>query len=159
MSTADRKRGGALVGAMAALEGWQSELVMDFRLWCDGPAGQVRVWNRVARALGHGSLRADLEVFERLITTIGTYSYRPLVRRDLACTCICSDEAVFLHLVDVASEGDLREASKIASLLVTASHAEGVALMAAQVGDMAKAVSRAEPSKASRSDSNVVRLH
>ena len=83
-----------------------------------------------------------MQQFETLLTCLCSHARRPLVRHGLGCDCIGSDEAVLQTLVREAARGDLAEASMIASLLVPASHAEMVAIYAAQVGQAMKEMSR-----------------
>ncbi|MEM0947270.1 MAG: hypothetical protein AAGK37_07685 [Pseudomonadota bacterium] len=159
MTGSRKAHGAALVGTLNTLEAWQAEFILDFRMWCDGPAGQNAVWNKFATARRTQTAHEDLRMFEELIGTISAQAHRKLVRRDVSCACICSDEAIFLHLVDIASSGDLHEAAKVASLLVAAAHAERIALLAAHVGGAARDVARFDPPKPNPPDTNVVRLH
>ncbi|MEL6679916.1 MAG: hypothetical protein AAFQ51_14505 [Pseudomonadota bacterium] len=128
------RRGGAPVSVLTRLEPWEAELILNLRLWFSGPDGQALVWTSYRRALPGPVARAELQAFERLLRLVTDHAHRTLVRRDVACTCVGSDEAVFAHLVSVASAGDLTEASLIATLLVRAAHAEHAALLAGQVG-------------------------
>ncbi|MFP7674452.1 hypothetical protein ACG74X_13975 [Marivita sp. S0852] len=127
-------RGAAAVGQLTEVTAWEAELILNLRLWQDGPNGQTLVWNSYATAFGQKDGRAELLRFERLIAMIDTHMVRPMVRHGVACRCIGSDEAVFANMVRFASDGDLHEASLIATLLVWPAFAEHLALLSAEVG-------------------------
>ena len=154
------QRGTAKVGVLSAMEPWETELILNLRLWCSGPDGQTKVWNCLAAALPRGAAHDEMHAFERLIDILARYAHRPLMHHDVACACVGADEALFAHLVGLASGGDLHEASQVACLLVTAAQAEPVALLAAQVGATAKTLAgRHRHGPGHRHPDNVVRLH
>ncbi|MEL6643751.1 MAG: hypothetical protein AAFQ79_07445 [Pseudomonadota bacterium] len=157
-------RGAALVGTLSSLSAWEAAAVIHLRLWCSGPAGQVSVWNRYAKCFGPKRAQAEMRAFEGFVHLLASNAHRPLVRKALGCRCICADEAVFLHLVKTATDGDLHEAAGAAALMVRAAHAEQAALLAAEVGQSVKAISRNAPQAAAIGDpvaatDNIVRLH
>ena len=135
-------RGAAAVGQLTDVSAWEAELILNMRLWQDGPRGQEQVWNAYATAFGPDAGRAELRTFERLLCLIDTDMLRPLVRHSVACRCIGSDEAVFANMVRFATHGDLHEASLVASLLVRPAFAELIAIQAAQVGTAVSELTR-----------------
>lgn len=160
MTPEHHKRGGATIGALSTLDEWEAFLVRELRLWCAGPEGKAEVWNGFAVSLPRGTAAAEMRVFEDLIGTMSAYSRRPLVRHELHCDCLGADEAVFLHIVKSASNGELHDAAMVAALVVLPAHAERVALMAAQVGASTQLISASLGAHHDYdSPHNVVRLH
>lgn len=137
--------GSAVVGRLTNVPPWEAELILSMRLWMDSLEGQEKVGTGFARCFGTAGGRAEIRQFERLLTALCAYARRPLVRHGLGCDCIGSDEAVLQTLVREAARGDLAEAAMVASLLVPASQAEHVALMAAQVGLAMQCIARQSP--------------
>ena len=135
-------RGAAVVGQLTEVMPWEAELILNLRLWQDGATGQSQVWTAYANAFGAAKARVHMRSFERLLWMIETNMLRPLVRHGVACRCIGSDEAVFANMVRFASEGELHEASLIATLLVRPAHAEQVALLAGEVGAATRELAR-----------------
>ena len=134
MSMFDHRRGGAALGALSHMEIWEATLVMNLRLWCDGPNGQSQVWNEYRRAMPPKVADKSLREFETLMRLLTECSHRALVRHDIACNCVGADECIFLHLVRTASEGHLTDAALISTLLIGAAHAERAAILAGEVG-------------------------
>lgn len=134
--------GNAVVGRLTEVAPWEADLIMSMRLWMENADGQRDVWNSYARCYGSTEGHAKMQQFETLLMCLCSHARRPLVRHGLGCDCIGSDEAVLQTLVREAARGDLAEASMIASLLVPASHAEMIAIYAAQVGQTMKEMSR-----------------
>lgn len=158
MMSPEERRGGASVAVLSSFEVWEAILVVNLRLWSSGSRGQASVWNSYANGLPKSRAAAELRSFEMLIDTLASHAHRPLVRHELGCTCVGSDEATFVHLVATASGGDIAEAAKIASLMVTAGHAEHVALLAGQVGAAVREICAHCVTEEALPD-NVVRLH
>ena len=138
MTGPDHATGGTPVAQMHRLPRWEAQMLMNFRLWCDGPEGQQDVWNEYRCALPYPEARCACRHLEMLILEIGRHAHRPLVRHQVGCACVGSDEAVFLNLLRTASKGNRRDASLIATLLVGATHAHDVAVLADQVGSCAR---------------------
>lgn len=137
--------GSSIVGRLTDIPPWEAELILSMRLWMDSHEGQAEVGKGFTRCFGPAGGRAEIRQFERLLTALCAYARRPLVRHGLGCVCIGSDEAVLQTFVREATRGDLAEAAMIASLIVPASHAEHVALMAAQVGMAMQCMARRAP--------------
>lgn len=127
-------RGAALVGQLSEISPWEAELILNMRLWMDGPRGQAQVWSSYASVFGPEKGRRHLQGFERLLHIIDTHMLRPMVRHGVACRCVGSDEAVFANMVRLASAGELQDASLIATLMVRPAYAEHIALLAGEVG-------------------------
>lgn len=153
------RRGGAAIGVLSAMEPWEAEAIVDLRLWCDGPQGQQLVWTTFSRHLPQESAQDEMRAFERLVSIITKNAHRPLVRHEVNCSCAGSDECVFAHLIGTASDGYLSDASLIASLLVSPSQAEQVALLAGQVGCALRKISARATSPVERVPDNIVHLH
>ena len=153
MTQANHKPGAAVVGSLCDVAPWEAELILTVRLWLSGPDGQAEVWNNFARFYGAAEARNEMRCLELLLGSLCTYGRRPLACHGFGCLCIGSDEAILRTLVDEAARGDLSEAALIASLMVPASHAEKVALMAARVGRMMQELTRFAP----RSEPNHIR--
>ncbi len=130
--------GAAPVRAMASLEPWEAQFLRLVRLWFDGIHGQEQVWRAMTRTFPPPMAREEMARFERLLRTLNEHAHRTLVHHDVGCRCVGSDEAICCHLVSLASGGRLHEAAQVACLLVTAAHAEPVAILAAHVGTAAR---------------------
>lgn len=126
--------GAVAVATIQTLAPWEATLLLNLRLWLDGPEGQREVWTEYAESFSGASAHQPMRRFERLLNIIGTHASRPLVRRGVLCACVGSDERVFVHLVSTASAGHLDEAAKIATLLVGAEWAQSLAELAQKVG-------------------------
>lgn len=153
-------RGAAAVGQLTEVMPWEAELILNMRLWQDGVAGQTQVWNAYARTFGAEDARRKLKSFERLLWVIDANMLRPMVRHVVTCPCIGSDEAVFTNMVRLASDGDLHEASLIATLLVRPAQAEQVALLAGEVGTATRDLARGHnTSRTARVTPRPMRMH
>lgn len=159
MNEGFQTHGSAAVTVMNRLEGWEANLVRNLRLWCDGPLGRSKVCNEYARAYGAPVAREKVQAFETLVRTITKHASRPLVRHEVGCSCVGSDECIYLNLIKTAAAGHLNDAALIATLLAGPAHAEAIALLAGQVGEGAKRVSYSHGVKKSTHVTNVTRLH
>ncbi len=130
----ETESGAAVVGQLTNLPAWEAELILSLRFWMDGPEGRQQVWSSFSRCFGSIEGRRHLRLFEGLLGSLCGHARRPLVRHGPGCSCIGSDEAVFVTLVREAARGDIAEAALIASLMVPAGQAELIALRAAEVG-------------------------
>ena len=145
-------RGGATIGVLNTLESWESFIVLNLRLWCDGADGQAQVWAQYRATLPIGEAKAQCATFETLVRTITSMAQRPLVRHDVACACVGADEGIFLHLIRTASDGHLNDAALIATLLAGPAQA-------GQVGACARRMHSKDTPPYAREYSNVVHLH
>lgn len=152
-------RGAAAVGQLTEVSPWEAELILNMRLWQDGPTGQTQVWTIYAETFGQAEGRQHLHSFERLLGLIDANMLRPLVRHGVACRCIGSDEAVFANMVRFASDGELHEASLIATLLVRPSHAEHVAVLAGEVGTVVRILARGHNAARDALNHAPIRVH
>lgn len=158
--TADHHaRGGAALGVLNRMDAWEANLVLNLRLWCEGPQGQAQVWNEYRKSLSGGAAHNACRNFEGLLNILTDNAYRPLVRHDVGCSCIGADECIFLQLVKTASEGHLNDAALIATLIAGPAHAEHIALLAGEVGACAREIHPDHPDLPTSAGSNVVRLH
>lgn len=131
-------RGAVAVGVLNALSAWEANLILNLRLWCDGPQGQAQVWTEYRSMLDGLTAQRECRAFERLLREVISAAYRPLVRHDVGCVCIGADESVFANLVRAAADGHMRDAALIATLIVGPDQAEDIAQLAAKVGHCAR---------------------
>ncbi|MEL7213164.1 MAG: hypothetical protein AAGK92_10910 [Pseudomonadota bacterium] len=152
-------RGGAAVASLKSMRPSEARIVRNLRLWCEGPDGQAQVWIHYRTSFPGPRARVECKAFEMLLQIVISTAHRPLVRHEVACTCVGSDECIFLHLVNTAGHGHLRDAALIATLLVGPQYAEHVAGLAAQVGKGALSFDEDTPHLSTNTTGNVVRLH
>ena len=158
-------RGGAPVAVLNRLDAWEANLVLNLRLWCEGPRGRGYVWSDYSQSFPNGVAESELQSFEELLRLLVSLSMRPLVRHCVGCACVGSDEGVFLHLVRTASDGHLNDAALIASMMVGPARAEQIAMLAGQVGDAARRMRSGaagpsdEKTEPATFGANVIRLH
>lgn len=134
MSNAHHARGGAAVAALNRMDEWEANLVLNLRLWCEGPVGKSQARKDYSNVFPAPEADRAWQDFENLVKKIIRTASRPLVRHEVGCNCVGSDECVFVHLVRTASDGHLNDAALIATLLSGPAHAEHIALMAGEVG-------------------------
>ncbi len=118
MNAMTPNRGSAPVGYVTDLGPIEASAVHYLRLWCDGPDGQTQVWNDFATALGPANGRNAVKSFEALCDLCVRHGRRPLMRHQVACTCLGSDESCFANFVGYASEGEREDALLVATTLV-----------------------------------------
>lgn len=159
MSAAHHARGGASIAALNRMEAWEANLVLNLRLWCDGPTGQRQARADYADAFPIVEADRAWAMFDRLLTRIIGTAFRPLVRHEVGCNCVGADECVFVHLVRTASDGHLNDAALIATLLSGPAHAEHIAILAGEVGSALRRIHRKSKPHAPAATADVVRLH
>ncbi|MEM9580542.1 MAG: hypothetical protein AAF891_07620 [Pseudomonadota bacterium] len=159
MTASHPSRGGATVSALSHMEAWESSLILNLRLWCEGPQGQSQIWRDYHRSLPKQQAHEMCAAFETLMRTLIDCAYRPLVRHDVSCACVGSDECVFVNLVRVASDGHLNDAALISTLLAGPAQAEHIAILAGRVGECSRQIHEQISEFSSALPKNVVRLH
>jgi len=159
MTSAHHERGGATVAALNRMDAWEAALVLNLRLWSEGPVGQMHVRGEFDRALDQANAKRAWEDFDSLLRRIVASASRPMVRHEVGCNCVGSDECVFAHLVGTASAGHLNDAALIATLLVGPAHAEHIAILAGEVGQCARRIHRHHPALPTEDTQKAVRLH
>lgn len=159
MTPEHSERGAAAVAVLSNMDPWEANLVLNLRLWCDGSRGQSQVWNEYRKALPGEHATHACQAFETLVHTIVSSAHRPLVRHQVGCSCVGADEAVFVNLVRMASEGHLNDAALVATLLMGPARAEHVAILAGQVGTCARKISQQTLQSLPQTAATVVRLH
>ena len=127
-------RGGFAAAVLRLMDAWEANLVLNLRLWCDGPKGQAAVWNEYRKLCSGRQAQAECRAFEHLLNTLIDNSYRPLVRHKVGCACVGVDESIFVNLVRTASAGHLTDAALIATLIAGPAKAEHIAVLAGEVG-------------------------
>lgn len=132
--------GAAAIGVLNQMRPWEANLVLNLRLWCDGPEGQAQVEAEFCTCLGGDAACREYETFQALVGSLLAAAYRPLIRHEVGCACLGSDEGIFLNLVRTAADGHLRDAALIATLLAGPAHAEQIAMLAARVGTCARKI-------------------
>ncbi|WP_299546389.1 hypothetical protein [uncultured Tateyamaria sp.] len=156
MSGAHHTRGGAAVAALNRMDDWEANLVLNLRLWCEGPTGKSQARKDYSSVFPEPEADRAWRTFEDLLNKIVLTAARPLVRHEVGCNCVGSDECVFVHLVRTASDGHLNDAALIATLLSGPAHAEHIAIMAGEVGSAIRRIHKPIPPAVAP---NVVRLH
>ncbi|APX14081.1 hypothetical protein [Tateyamaria omphalii] len=160
MTASNQARGGATVNVLNRMEAWEAHLILNLRLWCEGPTGQHHARQDYLNALPAPEAERAWAAFQRLTRKILCTAPRPLVRHDVGCNCVGSDECVFVHLVRTASDGHLNDAALIATLLTGPAYAEHIALMAGEVGSTLRHIHDRQAQSFSPANApNVVRLH
>lgn len=128
------QRGGRAVCHLSDLEPIEAAAVFYLRLWCNGPDAQAEVWSDFATSLGLQRGRAALSSFERLCDLYTRHARRPLLRHDVRCACVGSDEACFANFIATATEGEHEDATMLACLMVRVDVAPMAVGLAQQVG-------------------------
>ncbi len=128
------QRGNRPVCHLSDLEPIEAAAVLYLRLWCDGPEAQADVWNDFATSLGPHRGRAALSNFERLCDLCTRHARRPLLRHDVRCACVGSDEACFANFIATAVGGEHEDAMMLACLMMRADVAPIAVGLAQQVG-------------------------
>ncbi|MEP0503549.1 MAG: hypothetical protein ABJD13_03580 [Paracoccaceae bacterium] len=159
MNSVHHARGGAAVAALNKMDVWEANLILNLRLWCDGPEGQAQARKDYLDAFPQSEADRAWADFENLLKTIFVTSLRPLVRHEVGCNCVGSDECVFANLVRTASDGHLNDAALIATLLSGPSHAEHIAILAGEVGSTIRSIHRKSAPVSPATAPKVVRLH
>ncbi len=153
------QRGGGTVANLKDLDRWEATLVMNLRLWCEGPSGKSAVCRHYAQSMESKDASLEVAAFETLLNTIVAFAHRPMVRHGVECTCVGSDECIFVNLVRTASEGHINDAALISTLLTGPAQAERIALLAGQVGTCVRRLHETSPKIPTRTGSNVIRFH
>lgn len=160
MMSADMARGGASVGVLTKMDPWEADCILNLRILCDGIDGRNTVYQSLVRELGTVDGVEAFENLSSLVSFLCRNAHRALVRHDVTCSSVGADEAVFCHIVRMASAGHLNDAALAATLLVGAAHAEQVALLAGEVGQAHRNAARAaQKTIQTAPTTNVVRLH
>ena len=159
MSAAYHARGGAAVAALNHMDAWEANLILNLRLWCEGPQGQEQARQDYTQAFPQSEADRAWTNFESLLKTVFVTALRPLVRHEAGCNCVGSDECVFANLVRTASDGHLNDAALIATLLSGPAHAEHIAILAGEVGSAIRSIHRKTSPISPANAPTAVRLH
>lgn len=141
------------------MDRWEAALVLNLRLWCEGPSGKSAVCRNYAQGMKSEDASLEVAAFETLLNTIIAFSHRPMVRHEVDCSCVGSDECIFLNLVRTASDGHINDAALISTLLAGPAQAERIALLAGQVGECVRRLHNDARTAPIPIGSNVVRFH
>jgi len=152
-------RGGETIASLRSMEPWQSELIVLLRTWCSGPEGPSDVMDKLRVNLSHSEAVDAYRAAGRLLQKVSETTYRPLVRHGISCPCVGADEALLVHLVRLASDGQLQDAALMAGLLSGPSHAEHIGILAGELGEILRRNVSAEKTIRKTHDANVVHLH
>jgi hypothetical protein len=134
MSLADLRRGAAPVGMVTDLPPLEAGAVRYLRLWCGDKPSRDRVALDFAAALGPAAGAHACSTLAGLCDLCARYGRRPLMRHSQDCRCLGADESCLAHLVASAAEGSRDDAMLLASLLVRADMAMGLATLAEELG-------------------------
>ena len=97
-------------------------------------AAQARVEHDFRRCLGASDGHRALMALADLCSLCARHCRRPILRHDVRCRCLGSDEACFANFVAAAATGDHEDAMLIATLLVRADMAPSLTGLAATLG-------------------------
>lgn len=159
MRPEDQARGGAAVALLTSMEAWEAKLVLNLRLWCDGPDGQAQVWKEYREVLPCANAHDAYRQFELLLSTLARNAHRPLVTNTVEGASDGSDACILVNLVRFALDGHLNDAALVATLIVGPSSAEHVALLAGEVGTRARRIGAQSLSSKTKTGPDVIRLH
>jgi hypothetical protein len=134
MSAQPRGAGGAPVGHLSDLPPLERMVVLCLRLWTAGAAGRDAVRGDLAARHGAPTGPRLFAALAELIDTTVRHARRPLLCHAPDCPCAGADEAVIARFVALAAEGAREDAILIATLLVRADLALGLAALAEEVG-------------------------
>lgn len=152
MNDNNTSRGGASVGYLSNLSDIEHLAVRYLRLWCDGAAGKHQVEHDFHLALGVGHGTRATHCLADICELCTQHGRRPLVRHQISCRCLGADESCFANFVSAAAEGQHEDAALIATLLVRADYAIGLADLAREFGLALKRISpQSLPKSRSRS--------
>jgi len=159
MTSEHHRRGGVALAALDHMEAWEANLVLNLRLWCEGPNGQRHAKQDYAETLPEAEVERAWASFEQLVRKVLGTAHRPLIRHEVGCNCVGSDECIFVHLIRTASDGHLNDAALIATLLSGPAHAEHIAILAGEVGDTIRRVHRKTTALSPADTDLMARLH
>ncbi|WP_108885448.1 hypothetical protein [Pseudoprimorskyibacter insulae] len=151
--------GGVAVGSLDHLAGWEATLVTQLRCWCDGDQGRTTVFDTFARCFDPNEAERAFAAFEALVTTLMLHAHRPLVRHSVQCSCLGADESVFIHFIRLAEAGQFNDATLVATLMIGATYAEHLTLIAGEVGHTARQMSQYISTPISRACPSAALLH
>lgn len=134
MSAAPRGAGGAPVGRLEDLPPLERMVVLCLRLWSSGSPGREAVRGDLLARHGRAAGQRLHDNLAALIDTTVRHARRPLLCHAPDCPCAGADEAVLARFVALAAEGAREDAILIATLLVRADLALGLATLAEETG-------------------------
>lgn len=142
-------RGGAPVAVLGDLAPVERRVVVLFRLWCDGAAGQAEIRRRLAAAVGAGRAANDCAADDcgalgELFGLVLRGARRPLIRHAADCSCVGADENALAGLIAASAAGAREDAALFALALLQPKAALPAVLLAEPVGLMLLALARAE---------------
>ena len=134
MNNGNPHRGGSPVGYLNEFSDLEASTVIYFRLWCDGPNTQTKVYRDFFNVLGSEVGKESLKSLEKLCQIISDHGRRPLIRHDSECKCVGADESCFANLVVSAVKGESDDAMLIATLLVSPAFAPDLVTCSLEFG-------------------------
>ncbi len=112
----------------------ERRVVVCARLWCEGPAGQATVERDWGPCGGVDLATQALDRLDELLGLCFAHGRRPLQIDGVRAEGVSGDECVLGRFVALAAEGKREEAILIATLLVRADLALGLARTAEALG-------------------------
>lgn len=134
MSFHSPPRGGAAVGQLKELGTVEASSVIYMRLWTEDAGRREMMGHEFMHALGAEAGMRATQALAEMTYLMAQHGRRPLMRHAIDCKCLGGDEACFAQLVGLAAEGDLHEATLMASLMVPAGYAPKLAESAREFG-------------------------
>ena len=115
-------RGGAPVGYLSELNQLEQNAILFLRYWSQCAKAdhdlQNAFWSTITYDFGITKTRQAIDAFDEIFTLCFKYSRRPIMKHDLACTCIGGDESCFANIIGFAEEGEFEDALLLAANLV-----------------------------------------
>lgn len=113
------ERGAAPVAQLADLQDEEIWVVAAIRLWSEQEgAGNAALVEAVAGQVGSERGCRVLSLFNDLMALMADHARRPILRHKPSCSCVGTDEAVFVNFVSAATHGPREDAMLIATLLM-----------------------------------------
>ena len=134
MNNGNPHRGGSPVGYLNEFSDLEASTVIYFRLWCDGPDSQSKVYRDFFNVLGTEIAKESLKSLDKIYQLISDHGRRPLMRHDSECKCVGADESCFANLVVSAIKGENDDAMLIATLLVAPTFAPDLVTYSVEFG-------------------------
>lgn len=126
--------GAAPVGVLADLPPLEQAVIRLLRLWVTGERGCAAIEEHFSVSLDCDAARHAALRFGQLLRLFTANARRPAICHDIGCPCAGGDECVFARFVSLAAEGGRTDAILMATLLVRADVALGMASLAEDLG-------------------------
>lgn len=127
-------KGGAVVGVCSRMEAWETNLLLNLRLWCEVSHALHQGLNEQRKSLLGESARKKCRALGSFIQKLIANAMRRLACHDLDCSCVGAGDCVFPYLVQSATDSHFNDGALITGLAVEPSKAGQIASLAGQLG-------------------------